>query len=372
MCAIVWLPFSISDGEDFHIIKEKMKARGTSSFHHLESFGSTLLHARFSTNGMSDQLQPKSVGEMSFCFNGQLNNWQAGEVDTLAEVFCETTLAKIETLPFKNIGTFSLIVRFKDGIFAMRDPFGRRPLYLLEKEEHSLITSEPFMVNHFGEGRVSELRPGEWVKLSSMGVVTKRGRIESEVKTCFLENAYFMNKETRVLGVELASSRELLGELLGQKLRGISGEVVPIPDGAFDFANGLAQVIGRAVLPIIKKNQFRTFIERTNRAEKIKAKYEVVGKVPREIILVDDSLVSGSTVAYLTKLLKQHGAERVTIAIGSPRIISPCVQGMGFINPNDIYHSSQNVQRNWDDEFFLEVSDYQDVFQTRFCADCIT
>lgn len=391
--------------------------------------GSTAIgHVRYSTTGESrlENAQPITVkmrrGQVSLAHNGNLVN--AAEIRKTLEkqgsIFQTSSDSEVilhlmakafqceipDALKFalsQIKGAYSLVVLTSDGVFAAKDPNGFRPLCLGELEGAYIVSSETCALDAIGARFLRELEPGEviWLKSAEMlqdetrrGVYTpKPSRVTSiqafpsaKRSLCVFEFIYFARPDSDIYGLNVHAARKALGRRLAQKAPCSADLVTGVPDSSLSAASGYAE---EAKIPYemgLVKNRYvgRTFIapEQAMREFGVRIKLNPLKSLVqgKRVVLVDDSIVRGTTSRYIVGLLRSAGAKEVHVRISSPPYRFPCYYGIDTSSRGELIASSMGVEEirkaiGADSLAYLEVRDLEEVLGKRvgnFCYACFT
>lgn len=232
-------------------------------------------------------------------------------------------------------GSFALGILLPDRLIAVRDPAANRPLSVGRIDDSYFVSSETCAFPMVGAKHLLDVEPGTMVTIDAHGVHTMRYAMPKERK-CRFEAIYFSHPSSTVFGERVSQFRLALGRELARcyPVPGGADIVTPIPDSAMFIAKGYAQGSGLEYLPVILRNHYagRTFIAATQaqRDEEVAQKFifsaeEIEGK---RIVVVDDSIVRGTTMPKIVRMLRQLGAAAVHVRIGCPPIRYSCRYGI--------------------------------------------
>ena len=234
-------------------------------------------------------------------------------------------------------GAYSLVMLFPDRIEAVRDPWGWRPLVLGKTAEgRDCVASETVALDAIGAKAVREVEPGEIVTLSDEGVSSREFATKQTPAHCVFEHVYFANPSSRLFGDTVQTVRERLGEKLAQEAPVDADFVVPMPDSGRSAALGYARASGIPYCEAIVPNRYvgRTFIQPTQdkRRSSVQLKLNVVEEMIRDkrIIVVDDSIVRGTTTKGKMAQIRRAGPKEIHLRISCPPIRHPCYFGIDF------------------------------------------
>ena len=234
-------------------------------------------------------------------------------------------------------GAYSLVFLFPDRIEAVRDPWGWRPLVLGKTVEgQDCVASETVALDAIGAKFVREVEPGEIVTLSDAGVSSRRFARPQTPAHCIFEHVYFANPSSQLFGDTVQVVRERLGEKLAEEAPVDADYVVPMPDSGRSAALGYARASGIPYCEAIVPNRYvgRTFIQpsQDQRRSSVQLKLNVVEQLIRDkrIIVVDDSIVRGTTTKGKMAQLRRAGPKEIHLRISCPPIRHACYFGIDF------------------------------------------
>ena len=243
------------------------------------------------------------------------------------------------------------VVGLADGkLFAFRDRHGFRPLVLGRLGDDTVVASESCALDLVGAKADREVRPGELVLISDEGVETIQA-VEPPARgsLCIFEFFYLARPDTRLAGVEIHGARVRMGERLAAESPVEADLVLPIPDSGTPAAIGFARATGIPFSEGLIKNRYvgRTFIqpEQGMREQGIRMKFNPLAEVEgKRLVVVDDSIVRGSTTRQIVAMLFDAGAAEVHIRISSPPVVSPCFYGIDFASEDDLIAAHSTVE----------------------------
>ncbi|CAN5685782.1 amidophosphoribosyltransferase [soil metagenome] len=249
-------------------------------------------------------------------------------------------------------GAFSLVFLFPDRIEAARDPWGWRPLVLgrLATGE-PCVASETVALEVMGATYEREIEPGEIVTLDARGVTSRRF-IEAAAPPahCIFEHVYFAHPASNVFGKNVQLMREKFGERLAQEAPVDADYVVPMPDSGRSAAVGYARASGVQLREAIVPNRYvgRTFIRPTpqQRQAAVRLKLNVIGEIVagKRLIIVDDSIVRGTTTRAKIEQIRAAGAQEIHLRISCPPIRHPCYFGVDFATRDQLIAHGRTVE----------------------------
>ncbi|MBS0168743.1 MAG: amidophosphoribosyltransferase [Nitrospira sp.] len=363
-----------NDGEQFHIEKGQGLVADIFSQQALSRLPGTMAigHNRYSTAGGAGlkNVQPLTVnfafGNLAVAHNGNLINatMLRSELEAYGAIFQSTSDTEViihliahsraDTLLDRVIdsltqvrGAFSVVIMTDQGIVAARDPHGFRPLCLGRFRDSWIVASESCAFDLLDAEYVREIEPGELVVLDHRGVTSYKPFAQAKPAMCVFEYVYFARPDSRIFGGgAVYSIRKAFGRQLAQE-SGVSADIViPVPDSGVPAALGYSEGSGLPFETGLIRNHYvgRTFIEpeQSIRHFGVKVKLNAVPEVltGKRVVVVDDSLVRGTTSRKIVKMLRQAGAKEVHMRISSPPIVSPCFYGIDTPTKKELIASS--------------------------------
>ena len=319
-------------------------------------------HTRYSTTGSNNwaNAQPahRQVGNTSVALghNGNLTNTESlaaslgisgatTDSDLMAEGVARAIddnrsdargleMALMKVAPTWE-GAFSLVLMDQGRIVGMRDPHGFRPLCLGSLNDGGwVLASESSALDLVGAKFVREVSPGEMVVIDAGGPKSYYPFEEAKPGLCLFEFVYFARPDTHMYGRSIQGARQEMGRVLCEEHPAAADVVVPVPESGIPAAQGFAAASGIPYADGLVKNRYvgRTFIEPTQmlRDQGIRLKLNPIPEslADRRVVLVDDSIVRGSTTRQLVTMLREAGASEVHLRVSSPPYRWPCFYGM--------------------------------------------
>jgi amidophosphoribosyltransferase len=336
-------------------------------------------HTRYSTAGGSAYLnaQPFTVecnkGQISVAHNGNLTNAieLRRELDAAGSIFQATSDTEVilhliarsreRTLPaalrealLQIEGAYSLLVLSENQLIVARDPRGFRPLAMGRLEQNGatcpVFASETCAFDLLGAVYQGEVEPGEMIIIGPDGITRERFAPQQPHAHCVFEHVYFSRPDSTVFGRPVQESREMLGRLLARESPVAADIVVPVPDSGVAAAVGFASESGIPYSVALIRNHYigRTFIEPSQaiRDFGVKLKLNPVRSLieGKRVVLVDDSIVRGTTSRKIVRLVRQAGAREVHVRISCPPTISPCYYGVDTPSKEELIAASHSVE----------------------------
>jgi amidophosphoribosyltransferase len=247
-------------------------------------------------------------------------------------------------------GAWSLVMLSPEALYAVRDPFGVRPLCLGRKGDAWLVASETCALDTIGATFVREIEPGEVLRIDDRGPETIARTPAARHALCVFEHVYLASVASELEGKSVYATRERMGEILAGEHPAQADVVIPVPDSAIPAAVGYARVSGIPFREGLIKNRYigRTFIQPTQelRRHNVALKYNALRDVldGQRVIVVDDSIVRGSTSGPIVDLLRRNGAREVHMRICSPPIRHTCHFGVDMARKGDLIASHLDVE----------------------------
>ena len=316
-------------------------------------------HVRYSTTGTSrlENAQPMQVtchrGVLAVAHNGNLVNAHVlrREMELDGSIFGTTSdtevflhlIARSRAESFEDAvaealtrvqGAYSLLVLTRDKLIAARDPLGFRPLCLGRFKDCYAVASESCAFDIMGGDFLRDVEPGEMVILDGHGLVSRRLAPRERTTQCVFEHIYFSRPDSTVFGESVDEIRRRCGAILGQESPVDADFVCSVPDSSNTATLGYAQETGLPFELGLIRNHYvgRTFISPAQKVRdmSVRIKFNPVRRIlaGTRVVLVDDSIVRGTTMRKLVKLVRNAGAKEVHLRIASPPITHPCYYGI--------------------------------------------
>src|SRR5277367_3185676 len=337
-------------------------------------------HTRYSTAGDTVLLnaQPFSVscnkGRIAVAHNGNITNAAElrRELERRGAIFqansdtevilhlvahsAERTLAgALRDALLQIEGAFSLVFLAEDRIIVARDPHGFRPLAMGQLEMSggkisTVFASETCAFDLIDAVYLNDVQPGEMVIVGPEGVTRERYAPEKPLAHCAFEHVYFSRPDSLVFGRAVQESRERMGAALARECPADADLVVPVPDSGVAAALGYASESGLPFKHGLIRNHYvgRTFIEPSQaiRDFGVKLKLNPVRHLleGKRVVLVDDSLVRGTTSRKIVRMMRQAGAREVHLRISCPPTISPCFYGVDTPNKSELIAANNTIE----------------------------
>jgi amidophosphoribosyltransferase len=331
-------------------------------------------HARYSTTGTSNAcnagplVADSDVGPIAVAHNGNLVNAFAlrTELEERGERFFTTTdseiltrlialspgdeiVTKIRRAMPRMIGAYSLAILTLDRLLAVRDPLGVRPLCIGRLGDHWVIASESCALATVGASFEREVMPGEIVEIDATGLRSHPAPQSVRHATCLFELIYFARPDSMIHNQRLHLVRQRMGEELAREQPADADIVVGLPDSATPAAIGYARASGVPFMEALIKNRYigRTFIQPDQRLREmgVSLKFNALPEVleGQRVVLVDDTIVRGTTSKPIVQLLRQAGAKEVHMRVHAPPMMWPCYLGVDLAQREELIAARMTV-----------------------------
>lgn len=332
-------------------------------------------HVRYSTTGESGVVNSQPMvfhylqGMIGLAHNGNLINTVElkKQLATYGSIFQTTTdtelianlLARysqdeLEAALAKCMidlkGAFALIIITEDRMVGVRDPMGIRPLCLGEVEGGYVLASETAALDTIGAAYIRDIDPGEIIVISKDGIKSIQGAASPRRAHCVFEYIYFARPDSTLDGINVYQSRREMGKQLARECNLEADIVISVPDSGTAAALGYAEESGLPYQDGLMKNRYvgRTFIQPTQRMREssVRLKLNAVEKIVsgKRLIMVDDSIVRGTTSKKIVKMLRQAGAKEVHMVVSSPPTRYPCYYGIDTSRREELIASTMSVE----------------------------
>jgi len=369
-----------SDGEQVRVSRAMGYVADTidqDTLDHLPG-GLAIGHVRYSTAGESQLANAQPIlidcahGQIAIGHNGNLVN--AGELreelvrqgsifqsstdtEVVLHLYARSRAPAVEDAIVESVsqvrGAFSLVMMTKDRLIAVRDPHGFRPLALGRLDEAYVICSETCAMDLIGATYVRDVEPGELVVIDGSGLRSFKPYPPAPLAHCVFEHVYFARPDSYVFGKSVNEVRTNLGRALACEQPVAADVIIPLPDSGVCAAMGYSEASGIPLRMGLIRNHYvgRTFIQPQSsiRHFGVKVKLNPVRSIleGRRIVLVDDSIVRGTTSRKIVRMVRAAGAVEVHVRISCPPTISPCFYGVDTPRRSELIaatHSLEQIQ----------------------------
>ena len=331
-------------------------------------------HVRYSTAGESklSNAQPILIdcahGQIAICHNGNLVNARElrdelvrqgsifqsnSDTEVILHLYARSKARNIEDAIVESIaqvqGAFSLAMLTEDRLVAVRDPHGFRPLALGRLDNAWVVCSETCAMDLIGATYERDVEPGEVLIISAAGVRSIKPFPPAPLAHCIFEHVYFARPDSYVFGKSVNEVRTELGRILAREQPVAADVVVPVPDSGVCAAMGYAEESGVPPRMGLIRNHYvgRTFIQpqQSIRHFGVKVKLNPVRSIldGQRVILVDDSIVRGTTSRKIVRMVRAAGAREVHVRISCPPTISPCFYGVDTPRKSDLIAATHTL-----------------------------
>ncbi len=331
-------------------------------------------HNRYSTRGSSSpaNAQPLVVsgptGRIALGHNGNIVNAEylrhelerrgyhfstGTDSEIIANLILSSTrktwLERIKYAMRRLVGAYSLVLLTEDTLFGVRDPLGVRPLCLGRLDGGWILASETCALDHIGARFLREVEPGEILAINSQGMKSYHEKGNNRRGLCIFEYIYFARPDSIINGRRLYSARQAMGARLAQEYPVDADLVIGIPDSATAAGIGYSTKSGTPFIEGLLKNRSvgRTFIEPDQRIRElgVQLKFNPMPEIidGKRLVVVDDSIVRGTTTPHVVSLLKNAGAKEVHMRICAPPIRYPCFFGVDMATRWELIAAQKEV-----------------------------
>ena len=366
-----------ADGNDLHIYKSLGHVQEIftpEAMAHLPG-SAAIAHTRYSTAGDNVLINAQPImidcnkGKLALGHNGNLTNalelrrklehrgsifQTTSDTEVIVHLIARSSARNLSGAIADALsqveGAYSLLLLTRDEMFAIRDPRGFRPLILGRIDGAWVAGSESCAFDLIDAEYVREVEPGEMVRISRGGIESIRFAPGKPHQYCVFEHVYFSRPDSVVFGRAVHHSREQLGKLLALEHPVEADFVAPVPDSGVPAAIGYAEQSGIPFRMALIRNHYvgRTFIEpdQSIRDFGVKLKLNPVRRMieGQRVILVDDSIVRGTTSRKIVRLVREAGAAEVHMRISCPPTISPCYYGVDTPRRDELIASHNSIE----------------------------
>jgi amidophosphoribosyltransferase len=331
-------------------------------------------HNRYSTRGSSSPANAQPIvvegptGRIALGHNGNIVNAQylrhelegqgyrfttGTDSEVIANLILSSTkktwLERIRYAMRRLVGAYSLVLMTEDTLFGIRDPLGVRPLCLGRLDGGWVLASETCALDHIGAQFLKEVKPGEIIAINSQGMRSYHEKGDGRKGLCIFEYIYFARPDSIISGRRLYSARQAMGARLAQEYPVDAELVLGIPDSATAAGIGYATKSGIPFIEGLLKNRYvgRTFIEPDQRIRElgVQLKFNPMPEIiaGKRLVVVDDSIVRGTTTPRVISLLRKAGAREIHMRICAPPIRYPCFFGVDMATRRELIAAQKEV-----------------------------
>lgn len=348
-----------------------------------------------SDNREIDNVQPlhfqSMSGAIALAYNGSITNAsllkekleQSGSIfhtNSNAEIIVhlikksnkQTKIERIKDALNQLEGAYALVILFEDCLVAALDPFGIRPLSLAKLDSSYIIASETVAFDLIGAEFIRDIEPGELVVIDDYGLQSERFAKSEHRALCTMEYIYFARPDSNINQQNVHSIRKRLGMRLAEVAPAEADLVTGVPDSSLSAAIGYAEASGIPYELGLIRNRYvgRTFIQPTQnlREHGVQMKLSAVRNIVegKRVVIVDDSIVRGTTSKRIVNLLKNAGAKEVHVRISAPPITHPCIYESSMSSSDELMAANYSIEemRNLIGADSLEFLPLDDLTQT--------
>src|SRR3954467_12275445 len=370
---------AISDGDSVKVVKGEglvTEIYTSEAMKELKTGKAAIGHVRYTTAGGSgyENVQPLvfhfQMGSLALAHNGNLVNalQLKSQLEGQGSIF--QTSSDTEVLahlirrggnsPFKDRiknalsmvkGAYAFLIMTEDQLMVALDPNGMRPLSIGKLGDAYVVASETCAFDVVGAEFVRDVLPGEIIMIDDNGLRSEIFAHASNQAMCMMEYVYFARPDSNINGINVHSARKRLGKRLAEEVNIEADVVTGVPDSSISAAIGYAEASGIPYELGLIKNRYvgRTFIQPTQslREQGVKMKLSPVRGVVKgkRVIMVDDSIVRGTTSRRIVRMLRDAGATEVHVVISSPPIKNPCFYGIDTSSKEELIASDKNIEQ---------------------------
>ncbi|MGB2578678.1 amidophosphoribosyltransferase [Elusimicrobium simillimum] len=339
----------------------------TEDLMHLQGY-SAIGHVRYPTSGIKTGVQDAqpfvfrtALGDVAIALSGNIINTEPlikkmRNSGAILQHYSETELiihllaqqkGSLENALKKTLsqieGGYAAVMLLGSKLIAFRDPYGLRPLVLGKLGKTYIVASETSAIEVMGGKYLRDIEPAELLIINNGKLTTTHFTKPKAQKNCIFEQVYLSRPDSVIRGHSVANARMEMGKRLARQMKGIKADIVmPVPDSGFFAALGFAKESGLPFEMGLVRNHYmgRSFIKSAQNIREmvVRLKLLPIEDIVRgkSIVLVDDSLVRGTTSKKLIKILREHGAKHIHFALTSPPIVAPCFYGINTPNKKEL------------------------------------
>ena len=333
-------------------------------------------HVRYSTSGTScaRSMQPFTARHLdqiiAVAHNGNLVNANTlrhrleadGAIfqsDSDSEIFLHLMVRNMRTMDTEKAimeackivrGAYSLLILAGGALMAVRDPYGIRPLSLGKLNGSFVLASETCAFDLLEAEYLRSLEPGEFLSIENGATRTRTLEQETPIRQCIFELVYFARPDSQIFGENVYMCRKAMGRILAEEAPAEADFVMPFPDSGVYCAVGFAQASGLPYEQAFIRNHYvgRTFIQPSQgmRDFSVRVKHNPVRELidGKRIVIVDDSIVRGTTMRTRVQQLRTLGARAVHCRVSCPPVRHPCFYGVDFANPGELLAANRSLE----------------------------
>ncbi|MFJ8263888.1 amidophosphoribosyltransferase [Rummeliibacillus sp. NPDC094406] len=367
----------VTDGENLQAVKGEGLVNEVFTGDKLDKLQgkAAIAHVRYATAGGGgiENVQPllfhSSTGSLSIAHNGNLVNANhlkkhlerqgsifqtTSDTEALAHLLKRSGFGSMNDRAKNALtllkGAYAFLIMTEDEMLVALDPHGLRPLSLGKLDGAWVVASETCAFDIIGAEFVRAVEPGELITINDEGLKSEKFAYPAERAICTMEYVYFSRPDSDIDGINIHMARKRLGKQLAKEVNIEADVVTGVPDSSISAAIGFSEESGIPYELGLIKNRYvgRTFIQPSQemRERGVKMKLSPVRQVVqgKRVIMVDDSIVRGTTSKRIVNMLKEAGAKEVHVVISSPPMTNPCFYGIDTSTHEELIASNHNVQ----------------------------
>ncbi len=359
-------------------------------------------HTRYPTIGKCRicDVQPSIKDNIATAHNGHIANYEVVKKDLEGKGYSFTSTVDSEPVLYvlydikdaelgaKKVmetfeGSFSDVVIMDDKLYVFRDPHAIRPLVWGENEDFICFASETVALDVNNIPYKGDVTGGEFITVEKGEIASRKQLVEKEKKHCMFEYVYFSRPDSIINGVEVYEARTRLGEVLAQESPVKADVVVPVPDTSRTAAVSFARSLGLPYEEGLIKNRYigRTFImpSQEQRINAVKLKLNPLKSVVdgKSVVLIDDSIVRGTTLKEIVRLVRRSGAKEVHLRITCPPVKAPCFYGVDMPTYTELIANKKTIEEireylDADSLNYISVEGLKKAVGLSICNGCLT
>ncbi len=367
------------EGKKLHVVKDEGLVNEVftgDAIHNLKG-NAAIGQVRYTTeNGRGiENVQPlvfrSTTGSLSIALNGNIVNavelrehlerqgsifQTASDTEVLAHLVKRTTSGtltqqdRVKKALALLKGAFAFVMLTDDGLMVAQDPNTIRPLSIGKMGDAWVVASETCAFDIIGAECVRSVEPGELIIINDKGMRSERFAEAADRAMCSMEYVYFARPDSNIDGINIHSARKRCGKQLAREVKIEADVVTGVPDSSISAAIGFSEESGIPYELGLIKNRYvgRTFIQPSQelREKGVKMKLSPVQQVVqgKRVVMVDDSIVRGTTSKRIVRMLKEAGAKEVHVVIASPPLVSPCYYGVDISTDSELIATNRTVE----------------------------
>jgi amidophosphoribosyltransferase len=335
---------------------------------------SALGHVRYSTTGSSAlenahpfEVTMKNGDQLVIAHNGNLVDLDnlceqmgiakpasGSDTEVMAAMLKNSNAKTIEEAILEMVkviqGAYSVLILSKDKLFAFRDPCGIRPLCLGKLDDSYIVTSETCALDIIGAKHIRDIEPGELVTITHEGITARSFNQKAKRAMCAFEYIYFARPDSNIYNKNLYQARVNMGQQLAREHPVKADLVISVPDSGTPAAIGFAKESGIPYEDGLIKNRYvgRTFISPTQAMRElgVKIKLNPIREIfaNKRVVVVDDSIVRGTTSRKIVQLIRESGAREVHMRVSSPPVMFPCFYGIDTASKSELIAANMSIE----------------------------